>query len=1057
MKADVSPGSLARLEQAPDAGEEKRSLATLAAAEARYRGVLEAAADAIFLVDAAGSILLANSSAERMFGYPPGSLNGLCIDLLVPEAKRAGHREHRARFDAQARHGSLRITHLTGQRHDGSVFPVEISLSYMNEASGKIVTCAVRDVSERDRQSLALRRLNASLRLIHDCNAALVRAGSESEMINGIVDRLHRQGGYSAVWVELVERPGGDARLVAEPVALVTASSLDTLDGDLWRSGFRQQLALPALAQGLPMSCVFAAADGRAEWSDALAERGQCAAIALPLVGRGVPIGVLNLLAPDPQGFDDDACEVLEELADDLAYGIFAQRAEAGMLLLKRAVEASANGVMITDAVDPAHPITYVNPGFETMTGYGASEVLGSSGRFLLAGELDQLALNELRQALRERRGTQVTLRCVRKDGSSLWAEVNVSPVCSADGTLGHFVSVLHDVGERQRYEEELEHQANHDSLTGLPNRNLLRDRQQQAIAYAERHDSSLAILAVDIDQFKRVNSSHGHGYGDQLLRIVAERLTDSVRDGDTVARLGGDEFVMILAEPLGDDEVARVIARILEKVAQPVDLDGHALAISCSIGASLFPRDGRDPETLLKNADAAMHRAKARGRGSFHFYQAEMNERVGGQLAIEADLGRALERGQFALHYQPQVDLRSGEIVGAEALLRWQHPVRGMISPADFITLAEDSGLIVPIGQWVIESACQQVRAWQDAGLATPRLAINLSARQFQSDDLAEQLAAAIARAGLDGGALEVELTESLALQDIGRVTAILKKIRAAGVTTAMDDFGTGFSSLAQLLRISVDRIKIDRCFVRDILSDRTAAAVALAVIAMAKSLGVKVIAEGIETEAQLEFLRERGCDEMQGYYFSRPLPSQAFESLLREARCLSFRGASAADEEDEAARTLLLVDHEASICNALRRLLRADRYRIFTAASGAEGLEILARHRVGVIISDQRMPTMSGSDFLIRAKALFPDTVRMILSGYADLQSVTDAVNRGEIYRFMSKPWNDAELRETVRSAFERYRRDRGRSCTRDAAQRRAQVPDPAIMPPFPRTLEE
>jgi PAS domain S-box-containing protein len=298
MKAELSPGSPACLAQPPDAAEEQRSLVALAAAEARYRGVLEAAADAIFLVDAGGSILLANSSAERMFGYRPGSLSGLCIDLLVPEAKRAAHGEHRVRFDAQPRHGSRRLTHLAGQRRDGSVFPAEISLSYINEASGTIVTCAVRDVSERDRQALALRRLNASLRLIHDCNAALVRAGSESEMIAGIVDRLHRQGGYSAVWVELVDREHSEARLAVEPAALVAASSLDSLDGDLWRSGFRRQLALPALKQGQARSCLFAAADGLAEWNADLAACGQYAGMALPLVGRGVPIGILNLLTP---------------------------------------------------------------------------------------------------------------------------------------------------------------------------------------------------------------------------------------------------------------------------------------------------------------------------------------------------------------------------------------------------------------------------------------------------------------------------------------------------------------------------------------------------------------------------------------------------------------------------------------------------------------------------------------------------------------------------------------------------------------------------------------
>ncbi|MCB1933247.1 MAG: EAL domain-containing protein [Candidatus Accumulibacter sp.] len=1001
--------------------ERQRAAAALAAGEGRYRSVLETAADAILLVDAQGTIMLANTSAELMFGYRPGALQGMCVDLLVPAAKRAAHRAHRARFDAQPRHGSMRAAPLDGQRRDGSVFPAEVSLSYIGDTAGRLVTCAVRDVSERDRQSLALRRLNASLRLVHACNAAQVRAGSESEIVAAVVDLLHRQGGYSAVWVDLV---GADGQLLAEPAASAAAASLA---GIRWHASFREQLSLPALEQGQALTCLFGAADGVADWIGDVADRGQRGAIALPLINRGVAVGVLNLLSPDALGFDDDACEILEELADDLAYGILAQRAVAGMLLLQRAVDASANGVMITDAVATDHPITYVNPGFEAITGYKAGEVLGGSGRFLLGDARDQLELNELRQALRERRGTQVTLRCCRKDGSLLWTELNVSPVFSPDGKLGHYVSVFHDISEHRRYEEELEHQANHDSLTGLANRNLLRDRQHQAIAYAQRHGARLAVLAVDVDQFSRVNNSLGHGHGDELLRVVAERLADTVRDGDTVARLGGDEFVMILADPLADDELARVITRILERVALPVEVDGHQLTMSCTIGASVYPRDGGDPDTLLQNADTAMHRAKLAARGSFHFYQAEMNDRVADQLLLEADLAHAVERAELELHYQPQLDLLSGEIVGAEALLRWRHPSRGMIAPDDFITLAEDSGLIVPIGGWVLDTACQQARTWLDAGLTVPRVAVNLSARQFQSDHLAEQVAAAVARAGLAAGALEIELTESLALQELGRVNAMLRRIRAAGVTTAIDDFGTGFSSLSQLMRITVDRIKIDRCFVRGILTDRTAAAVSLAVIAMARSLGVKVIAEGVETEGQLNFLRARGCDEMQGFYFSRPLPADEFAALLREAPCLRFDGASTEDGED-ASRTLLLVDDEASITSALRRVLRADRYRVFTATSGGEGLEILARHRVGVIITDQRMPGMSGTEFISRARALFPEPVRMILSGYTDLQSVTEAVNQGEIYRFMTKPWNDAELREAVRDAFARYRRDHG-----------------------------
>ncbi len=630
---------------------------------------------------------------------------------------------------------------------------------------------------------------------------------------------------------------------------------------------------------------------GIPDWIRDLARRGQRAGIALPVICRGTVIGVLNLLASEPEDFDADAREVLMELADDLAYGILAQResierkrAEAGEWLLSRAVEASANGIMITDARAADHPITYVNPAFERISGYSAADVLGRNGRVLLGGDLEQMELNELRQALREGRGTKVELRNYRKDGSPFETELTVSPVLLPDGVLGHFVSIFNDISERKHYEAELEHQANHDLLTGLANRNLLRDRLHQAIAFGERQEEMFALLAVDLDQFKRVNENLGHACGDELLVVVAARLAECVREGDTVARLGDDEFVIVLGHPVGEDDVTRIIARMLEQMVQPITVGERELVVSCSIGASLYPRDGDDVETLLLNADAAMHRAKAAGRGGFQFYQAEMNARATDQLALDADLRRALGNEELELHYQPQVDLRSGEIVGAEALLRWRHPLRGMVAPDEFIPLAEDTGLIIPIGQWVIDTACHQLRDWRNAGVKAPRVAVNLSVRQFQSDDLGEKIAAAIARAGIDGSALEFEVTESLALQDIDRVTAVLKKIRSVGATTALDDFGTGFSSLSYLIHFAVDKIKIDRCFVRNIPGDMAASAVSMAVIAMAKGLGIKVIAEGVETSDQLEFLRERGCDEIQGFFFSRPLPPEDFEQLLRQ-----------------------------------------------------------------------------------------------------------------------------------------------------------------------------
>jgi diguanylate cyclase (GGDEF)-like protein/PAS domain S-box-containing protein len=874
--------------------------------EALYRTLTDSAPDGMLLADETGRLIQANRSAEAMFGYAPGGMVGLAIEALVPDDVRDAHRAHRSAYDRQPWHGAMRSAEIRACRLDGSSFPAEISLGHLKTADGLLVTSTVRDVSERVRQTRALRRLNQTLKLIHDGNGALVRAVCENEIIGEIARLLHQDGGYPGVWIELTDPTEA---LCTEPATIASEPGLfDPADAATpWRAAYRADLSLPALASGRPAVRVFerpaATGDNLAaeEWTKHLAASGLHAAMALPLIGHGEPIGVMNLLARDADGFDPAGQELLQEFADDLAYGIVA----------------------------------------------------------------------------------------------------------------------LRDRTERQRFAQTLAHQANHDTPTGLPNRHLLGDRLAQAIAQAARREATLAVLLIDLDQFKRINDAVGHQGGDELLRLVAERLADTVRAGDTVARWSGDEFVVLLVEPVDEDAAARLMRRIADALAEPVVTNGQELRLTCSIGASLYPRDGDDAESLLRNADSAMHRAKSAGRDGFQFYQRDMNARATEQMALEADLRRAIERRELVLHYQPQVDLVSCQMIGMEALLRWNHPQRGLVPPSDFIPLCEEAGLIVPVGQWVIEESCRQVAAWQAVGLVVPRMAINLSARQFRDGGLAASIAAALADNGLAGSALEVELTESLALEDIEQVSRTLKQLRAHGVSAAIDDFGTGFSSLSALLRFKIDKIKIDQSFVRDIMADPNAAAVTLAVIAMARSLGIKTIAEGVETEAQLGFLRQRGCDEIQGYYFSRPLPAADLASLLSIGQTLS-----ADSDHSEASKTVLLVDDEPNVANALRRVLRPDHYRILVATSGQEGLELLARHRVAVIVSDQRMPGMPGTEFLSRAKELFPDTVRIILSGYTDLQSVTDAINRGAIYKFLTKPWDDAEFRETVRDAFRRYR---------------------------------
>jgi diguanylate cyclase (GGDEF)-like protein len=440
----------------------------------------------------------------------------------------------------------------------------------------------------------------------------------------------------------------------------------------------------------------------------------------------------------------------------------------------------------------------------------------------------------------------------------------------------------------RRLAESALKFQNNRDPLTGLANRNLLRDRLGLAIAHAARSAHPIWVLFVDLDRFKFINDSLGHLAGDELLKKVAERLQGALRETDTVARLGGDEFVLLLPEGNENPLSTVIVQRVMDAIARPLTIEGHEFFLTCSIGVSSYPVDGEDVETLIKHADIAMYRAKQTGRNNFQFYTAKMNEQALERLRLEGDLRLALERDEFILHYQPQVDLRSGRIVGMEALIRWQHPALGMVPPGRFIGLAEETGLIVPIGAWVLRTACAQIKAWQSAGLGFLRVSVNLSARQFYQRDLLESVGAVLAQSGLDPQYLEIELTESMVMTDVDSAVAILRGLKALGVQMSIDDFGTGYSSLSYLKRFPIDVLKIDQSFVRDITIDPDDAAIVTSIISLAHNLRLNVIAEGVETEAQLEYLRRHGCDEIQGYYFSRPVDAEAFAALVVEGRSL-------------------------------------------------------------------------------------------------------------------------------------------------------------------------
>ncbi|WP_439888738.1 EAL domain-containing protein [Pseudomonas sp. MBLB4123] len=706
--------------------------------------------------------------------------------------------------------------------------------------------------------------------------------------------------------------------------------------------------------------------------------------------------------------------------------------------LLRRSLETSYNGVLICDAHARDLPIIYVNPAFERITGYSADEVMGRNCRFLQGKERDEAAAEEIRRGLKEKHETHILLRNFRKDGTPFWNALYIAPVPDEQGCISHYIGIMNDISEQKRFESQLAYNASHDVLTGLPNRSLLEDRLNQGCQISRRYRRSLAVLFIDLDGFKPINNSMGHSVGDQLLVEVARRMNQQVRPGDTVARLGGDEFVIILPDLAREEDVLLVADRIIASIAQPYRVAGIEMHITASIGIVLTDGSVDQPTVLIQQADLAMYKAKQQGRNNYQWYTQDLDERVSEKVTLRNELQKAIEAEAFQLYYQPQIDGRSGQVVGYEALLRWQHADRGFISPAQFVPVAENTGQIIPLSEWVLLTACQQARSLFDQGWTGNTMAVNVSPVQFQRVNFVETVCKVLEETRLPAELLELELTETVLLNNAERAIFVLHALKDLGVHIAIDDFGTGFSSLNYLKRLPIDKIKIDRSFVQEVISDSTDAAISLGIISMAHHLNIKVIAEGVETEPQYAFLKKNHCDEFQGFYFAKPMPLSLLEEFLRAQRERQQQRIRDSDGERNA-QTLLLLDDEENILRALTRVLRRDGYRVLSANSAQEAFALLAKHDVQVILSDQRMPEMNGTEFLSRVKDLYPDTIRIVLSGYTDLKSVTDAINQGAIYKFLTKPWDDAQLRTTVAQAFQHYNlaKEKDSSATAPGAQ--------------------
>ena len=561
------------------------------------------------------------------------------------------------------------------------------------------------------------------------------------------------------------------------------------------------------------------------------------------------------------------------------------RQSDQQLRLLQLAMDAATNAILIADARKPDHPIVHVNRAFERMTGYTSAEVLGRNCRFLQGSDRDQPPLDHVRTALASGNEASVVVRNYRKDGTLFWNSLQVSPVRNGAGEVTHFVGIQSDVTELKNYQDQLEYRASHDALTGLLNRSALHDTVSRLIAHAKRAEKRFVVLYLDLDRFKVVNDSLGHASGDQLLICVADRLKACVRESDIVARLGGDEFAVVLADTPRAVSAASVAQKILHAIEQPVTILTHAVVTSTSIGACVYPDDGLDAESLLKNADSAMYRAKQSGRRRVCFYTDDLNRMANERLSLESALRRSLSRNEFELHYQPRVAIDSSRITSVEALVRWRQPPDELILPGRFIPLAEETGLIVPLGLWVLRTACMQMRQWRDDGYDALRMAVNVSARQLHEPDFVGTVGGILAECGLSPDHLELEITESVAMNDPEEMRGLLASLSDLGVSLSIDDFGTGQSSLAYLKRFPIDYLKIDQSFVQGICTDANDESIVRSIIALGKNLKLVVIAEGVETEEQRAFLEAAACDEMQGYLCSRPKPAHELAAQFAQA----------------------------------------------------------------------------------------------------------------------------------------------------------------------------
>lgn len=887
-----------------DISEKKAFEQSLRDNEQRFINVAHATTDAVWDWDLVADTIWWNGGMQTVFGFAPDEVarnSAAWIERLHPDDRERVQAKIVEAIKSTTDNWSDEYRYL---RRDGSYAYVSDHAILIRGDTRRVIRMVggITDLSSRKQLERDLQRLNRALRMLTACNELLIRASDEHDLLTAVCELIVTIGGYKMAYVGFAI---DDAERRVVPIAHAGDEGyLETLRLS-WseHSAYGRGPAGRTIRSGAPTFVNDLLEDPLfGPWRENAVRHGLRAIVNLPLREHERTFGLLALFSEKVLAVGEEEIRLLQQMANDVAFGIGNLRAQAAQRRADARIREQASlldkaqdAILVRGAVD--HVVRFWNKGAERLYGYTVDEAIGRCAPELLYTDAEAffkatdqvLQVGEWNGELSQR----------RKDGSMLTAECRWTLVIDEQTGESSILAINTDISQRKAAAREIEQLAFYDQLTGLPNRQLLVERLLQSKARSVRSGMIGAILFIDLDNFKTLNDTLGHARGDQLLQMVSARLLKCVRENDTVARFGGDEFVVSLVDLDLDAEVARrkamfVGEKILDALRLPIPLADHEHHGSCSIGITLLDRPEDTVDDLLKRADLAMYQAKAGGRNMLRVFAHDMQIAVNARAESEADLRRALQQKEFVLHYQPQLDAQ-GRVTGAEALVRWQHPVRGMIPPLEFIFLAEETGLIHTLGKQVLEAACHQLARWGNAPgnrgtdghywLSTLTLAVNVSVQQFRHPDFVELVLQAIDDSGIDPHRLKLELTESLLVDDVEATIAKMTALKDRGIGFALDDFGTGYSSLAYLKRLPLDELKIDQSFVRDVLTDSNDAAIARTIVALAQSLGLSVIAEGVETMAQRDFLERHGCNAYQGYLYSRPVPVAAFERFVLDA----------------------------------------------------------------------------------------------------------------------------------------------------------------------------